>query len=181
MFSDFVLITYLPAFFFSSLCYVFVQRFFAVIGQTLSYYASEEDVYREDGDEIGGIDLRTVSELQYPSADASVTTSHPYSFDMVAGERVWCLGANDQDDLEAWMRAICTSTNRLQIKVTVEGGVKKITTTNPKAKLENRLGFYGKKKKGGGKKKKIGGRGKRSSVKPGQMNMSALAPQETKE
>ena len=49
--------------------------------------------------------------------------------------------------------------------VTVDGGVKKITTTNPKAKLENRLAGFSKikKKKGKGKGKKKGGRGKRAS------------------
>ena len=33
------------------------SRYFALVGQSLSYYATEEDVYREDGDEIGSIDL----------------------------------------------------------------------------------------------------------------------------
>ena len=65
------------------------------------------------GDEIGCIDLRTVSELKYPTNDSSIVTNNPYSFDMVAGERVWTLGASDSDDLETWMGAICTSTKRL--------------------------------------------------------------------
>jgi hypothetical protein len=151
----------------------------------MSYYASEEDVYREDGDEIGTIDVGTVSELKYPTADASVTSTYPYTFDMVAGERVWCLGAKDQHDLESWMRAICQQTKRLVINVSVEGGVKKITTSNPKVKLESRLEFYGKAKsrgKKGGKKKIGGGRGKRASMAAKQLNMASLAPkEETKE
>ena len=68
-------------------------RFFALIGQTLSYYATEDDVYREDGDEIGRIDLCSVSELIYPTRDVNVESTNPYAFDMVSGERVWCLGA----------------------------------------------------------------------------------------
>ena len=36
------------------------SRYFALVGQSLSYYATEEDVYREDGDEIGSIDLGTI-------------------------------------------------------------------------------------------------------------------------
>ena len=155
----------------------------------MSYYASEEDVYREDGDEIGTIDVGTVSELKYPTEDASLISMYPYTFDMVAGERVWCLGANDQNDLESWMRAICQQTRRLVINVDVVDGVKRITTTNPKVKLESRLEFYGKAKRGRGgkggkgKKKKIGGgRGKRASMAAKQASMALLAPkEETKE
>ena len=31
------------------------SRFFALTGHTLTYYASEEDLYSEDGDSIGSI------------------------------------------------------------------------------------------------------------------------------
>ena len=112
----------------------------------------------------------------YPTKDTNMAASNPYAFDMVSGERVWCLGAQNADNLEEWMRAIVQGTQKLEIQVVVEGGTKKITTTNPQVKLVNRLGHYGVKKKKvgkggkGGKKKK--GRGsvvakqRRSSQKP---------------
>jgi hypothetical protein len=90
---------------------------------------------------------------------------------MVSGGRVWCLGAKDSNDLEQWMRAIAKGTKRLEIDVVIEGGTKKITTSNPKAKLVNRLGHYGgKMKKGKGKMKK--GRG---SVVLKRKSMAVLA------
>ena len=48
------------------------QRYFALVGQSLSYYVKEDDVYREDGDEIGCIDLANVSTMKYPTEDATI-------------------------------------------------------------------------------------------------------------
>ena len=116
--------------------------------------------------------------MTYPTKDTNMAASNPYAFDMVSGERVWCLGAQNADNLEEWMRAIVKGTQKLEIQVAVEGGTKKITTTNPQVKLVNRLGHYGAKKKKvgkggkGGKGKKKKGRGsvvakqRRSSQKP---------------
>jgi hypothetical protein len=143
------------------------QRFFVVIGHTLTYYAKEDDLVNEDADAIGSIDLRTVSRMRHPSENAGAS-SKSYSFDMHAGERIWCLAAANNDDLRAWMKALAKATGKLKLKDESKDGVQVLTTTNPKAKLTARLSSYGavKGKKGKGKKKKVGGRNRRQSARP---------------
>ena len=43
------------------------SRFFALTGHTLTYYASEEDLYSEDGDSIGSIRVFELSGIPFGS------------------------------------------------------------------------------------------------------------------
>ncbi len=103
--------------------------------------------------------------MQHPSEDPGAT-GRSYTFDMHAGERVWVLACDSDEELRTWMKALCKATKRLKLEDKSSEGNVFLTTINPKAKLTSRLSSYNKAGGGKGKKKKFK-KGRRASAKPG--------------
>lgn len=114
--------------------------------------------------------MRIVMKIHHPSEDPGIT-GRPYTFDMHAGERIWVLASDSDEDLRSWMKQLCKATKMLKLEDHSSDGNVILTTVNPKAELTSRLSTYkssaggrgGKIKKGKKKFKK----GRRASAKPG--------------
>ena len=102
--------------------------------------------------------------MHHPSEDPG-TTGRSYTFDMHAGERIWVLACDSDEELRSWMKALCKATKRLKLTdKSIDGNVV-LSTVNPKAELTSRLSSYN--RTGGKTKKKRFKKGRRASAKPG--------------
>ena len=108
--------------------------------------------------------MRVVMKMQHPSEDSG-TTGRSYTFDMHAGERIWVLACDSDEQLRTWMKALCKATKKLKLEDKSSEGNVVLITVNPKAKLTSRLSSYN--KAGGKSKKKKFKKGRRASAKPG--------------
>ena len=61
---------------------------------------------------------------------------------MHAGERIWVLACDSDEELRSWMKALCKATKRLKLTDKSIGGNVVLSTVNPKAELTSRLSSY---------------------------------------
>jgi len=130
------------------------KRFFALQGAVLSYYEQETDLYNEDVDALGTVNMNLASKIK--------SSNHPEvewkrAFEVTVGERTFVLLADDAEGCVQWMVAIAAATSgKLEMNQRADGTWE---STNPKAQLSKRMATYG----AGAKKRAT--RGRRSSTK----------------
>jgi hypothetical protein len=130
------------------------KRFFALQGAVLSYYEQESDLYNEDVDALGTVNMNLASKIK--------SSNHPEvewkrAFEVTVGERTFVLLCDSAEDCVQWMVAIAAATHgKLEMNQRADGTWE---STNPKAQLSKRMATYG----AGAKKRAT--RGRRSSTK----------------
>jgi len=147
-------------------------RFFALSGSVLSYYEKEGDLYNEDMDALGTVNMQTISSIK--------SSNHPEvewkrAFELKVGERTYVLQADTAEDAVEWMISIAASTGKLEVEQASDGTW---VSKNPKAQLNKRLSTYG----AGAKKRATRGRRsvakKRTSMTPMDITAAPVANQE---
>jgi hypothetical protein len=131
-------------------------RFFALSGSVLSYYEKEADLYNEDVDALGSVNMQTVALIK--------TSNHPEvdwkrAIELKVGERTYVFQAETSEDIAEWMITIAAATGKLEVEQTLDGSW---LSKNPNSQLNKQMSTYG----AGAKKRAT--RGSRRTLQKGQ-------------
>jgi len=113
-------------------------RYFALAGPVLSYYEKEEDIYNEESDALGTLNMHQVTKVQssnHPDVEWSM------AMNVVCGERTYVFQCQSEDQCTEWMVCIAAGTGKLKMEKRADGTW---CSVNPKAELSSRMSTYGK-------------------------------------